>query len=154
MDCRPNARVRPASADVGHRRVDFIICRIWFLPQEGYRRHDLSRLAVAALRHVELLPCNLHRMRSVGRKTFDRRYFRPGGSLDRKRTGARRPPVDVNGTSAALSNAAGELGAGETYGVTQHPQERSFRFHFYRMGYSVNFYDQRHSSTPNANRRR
>jgi hypothetical protein len=126
MDRRPNARVRPASADVGHRNVDFIICRIWFLPQEGYGRHDLSRLAVAALRHVELLPCNLHRMGPVGRKAFDRRYFRTGGSLDRKRTGARRPPVDMNGTSATLSNAAGELGARETYGITKHPTGAEF----------------------------
>ena len=41
--------------------------------EQRRRRHDLAGLAVAALRHVELLPRALQRMRAVGRQPFDRR---------------------------------------------------------------------------------
>jgi hypothetical protein len=81
MDCCSDARVRPASADVCHRRVDLIVRWIWPLSQERNRRHDLSGLAIAALRNVELLPCKLDGMRPIGGQTFDGRDFRTNGSL-------------------------------------------------------------------------
>jgi hypothetical protein len=87
MDCRPNARVRPASADIGHRCVDLIVRWIWSLPQERYGRHDLPGLAIAALWNVELLPCKLDGMSPVSGQTFDGRDCRTNGSLDRERAG-------------------------------------------------------------------
>ena len=84
MDCRPNARVRPASADVGHGRVNLIVRWIWSLPKERYGRHDLSGLAVAALRNVELLPCKLDEMCPIGGQALDSRDFRTNGSLDQE----------------------------------------------------------------------
>ena len=109
MDCRPNAWVRSASADVGHRCVDLIVRWIWSLPQERHRRHDLPGLAIAALGNVEVLPCELDGMPPIGGQTFDGRDFRANGGPDRERAGARWLAVDVNGTGAAVSNAAGEL---------------------------------------------
>ena len=46
------------SASVGSR----------FAREQRRRRHDLAGLAVAALRHVELLPRALHRVRAVGER--------------------------------------------------------------------------------------
>ena len=37
------------------------------LRQQRRCGHNLARLAVAALRHIHLLPRHLHRMRAVGR---------------------------------------------------------------------------------------
>src|SRR2546421_1953671 len=65
VDCRANALVGAAAADVAHRLVDLLIGRLGFFPQQRCRRHDLSRLAVAALRHVERRPGLLHRVRGA-----------------------------------------------------------------------------------------
>ncbi len=62
-----NARVGAAPTQVaGHRRVDVRVGRTRLRGQQCRGRHDLTRLAVPALGHVELLPCLLQRMRTVG----------------------------------------------------------------------------------------
>ena len=131
-------------ADVAHRCVDLVVRWIWPLPQERHGRHDLSGLAIAALGNVQLLPCKLDGMRPIGGQTFDGRDFRANGSLDRERAGARWPAVDVNGTSTAVSNAAGELGAREAYGIAQDPQKRRFRLHIYGMPRAVDVQHEPH----------
>ena len=66
--------------------------RLRLLPEQRRGGHDLPRLAVAALRHVELRPRLLHGMRAVGRQALD--GDDPVGGLhasDRDRTGADAP---------------------------------------------------------------
>jgi hypothetical protein len=50
-----------------------------------------------------------------------------------------------------LSNAAGELGAREAYGIAEDPQERRFRLHLHGMLRAVDFQNKRHIPTPDAN---
>ena len=45
--------------------------RFRILGQKGGRRHDLSRMAVAALGHIVVDPGLLHRMTAAGGKTLD-----------------------------------------------------------------------------------
>ena len=62
-----NAKVSSAAAQVPfHRVINLGIGRLRNLRQQRRRRHDLSCLAVAALRHVDLLPSHLRRVRPVG----------------------------------------------------------------------------------------
>ena len=64
------------------------------LREQRRGRHQLAGLTVAALRHVELLPRALQRMRAVGRQPFDRRDL---GAGDRRHaalcTSASRVPL-------------------------------------------------------------
>src|SRR5215207_5237277 len=61
-----NAVVGGAAADIAaHRRVDVRIGRFAILGQEADSRHDLPGLAIAALRHVELDPGVLNRLRAL-----------------------------------------------------------------------------------------
>src|SRR6476659_10123777 len=71
VDCFADALISAATADVGHRLVDVLVGRPRILLQQRRRRHDLTGLAVAALRHVDRGPGLLHRMRGVRRETLD-----------------------------------------------------------------------------------
>jgi hypothetical protein len=91
--------------------------------EQRRRRHDLARLAVAALDDVEVDPRLLHRLGGARRQAFDRRH-----ALARDAdTGAeheRRARLDVDGAGAALGDAAPVFGARETEVVAKHPQQR------------------------------
>src|SRR4051812_35447739 len=63
MDRRPNALVSSAPADIPrHAIVNVSVRRMRFRGEQGNRLHNLSGLAVAALRNVDLLPGLLHGM--------------------------------------------------------------------------------------------
>src|SRR5204862_5166346 len=74
VDRRADALIGAAAADVGHRLVDVLVGRLRVLLQQRRGSHDLSRLEVAALRHVERRPCLLHVMRAGGWKALDGDY--------------------------------------------------------------------------------
>src|SRR5881397_381877 len=124
MDGGADALVRAAATDVGHRRVDVGVGGMRILREQRRGGHDLPRLAVAALRHVFLDPRALHRVRAVLGEPFDRGHTFAGDRGYGQHAGARRDAVQVDGAGAALGDAAAELGASETEGVAQHPQER------------------------------
>src|SRR6266540_5611738 len=124
MDRGPDALVSPAATDVRHRGIDLGISRLRFLAQQRRRRHDLSRLAVAALRHVLGDPRLLDAMRRRGAEAFDgNNWLGPDGG-DRHDAGPSRLTAQMHGAGAALRDAAAELGAGETEVVAQDPEER------------------------------
>src|SRR5882757_1772175 len=57
-----NASVGSAPADIpGHGGVNVDIAWVWFRLQKSSGRHDLTSLAIAALRHIDLLPRPLKR---------------------------------------------------------------------------------------------
>src|SRR5262245_34562081 len=56
MHGRADPLIRPAAADIGHRLVDLRVGRFRILLEQRRGGHDLARLAVAALRHVERRP--------------------------------------------------------------------------------------------------
>src|SRR5450755_3820449 len=72
MNGAANARIGAAAADVaGHGFVDVFVAGFGdFLEQDG-GAHDLPRLAVAALRNIDLDPGALEGMAEIVRQTFD-----------------------------------------------------------------------------------
>src|SRR5258705_6482927 len=128
MDRRADALVGRATTDVArHRMIDVGVGRLGLLLQQGGRRHDLSRLAVAALYDVEVHPRLLHRLRCARRQAFDRRYLAIGNGRDRRRARAQRLSVDVDGAGAALRDATPVLGAGEAELLANDPQQWRIR---------------------------
>src|SRR5260221_795900 len=125
VHARTDALVRPTAADVGHGRVDVGVGRARVLLEQRTGRHDLARLAVAALRHVERRPGLLHRMGARSGKPFD--SDDAVGGLDRADgdgAGAPHLAVDVHGAGAALRDTAAVLRAGQTDLLADDPQER------------------------------
>src|SRR2546423_13394141 len=107
MDRSTNARIGPATANVSpHADIDFFISGICPFPEQYCRRHDLSGLAIAALRHVLADPGLLQWMRELGREPFN------GGDLlalrarDRRDTRSHRFAVQMDRACAALRHAA------------------------------------------------
>src|SRR3979411_3048431 len=87
MNCRANALVGSAAANVArHSRVDILIARILVFFQQGDSLHDLSSLAVAALRDSNLHPCLLHWMH--GCNAFNRCDFGASNLADGSSTRA------------------------------------------------------------------
>src|SRR5690349_4773621 len=123
MDGGANALIGPAAANVRHGGVDIRVGRMRILGEQRSGRHDLARLAVAALRHVLLDPRLLHRLRAILREAFDGRHLFPGDGRDGQHAGARGDAVQVDGARAALRDAAAELRAGEAERVPQHPEQ-------------------------------
>src|SRR5579883_2324835 len=107
MDRLANALIRAATTDVGDGVVDILICRLRVLPQQRGSGHDLSGLAIAALRHVVLQPRSLHRMaHAVARQTFDRGDMRLAGATHRYLARAHGHPVQMYGARTTLRDAA------------------------------------------------
>src|SRR6185295_1542131 len=133
-----DALVGPAAADVGHRRVDIGVGRLRLLLQQRDGGHDLARLAVAALRHIDRRPGFLHRMRGVGREALD------GDDLvgrlhgaERDRAGALHFAVDVHRAGAALRDAAAVFGAGEACLLADDPEQRRVRLGLHIAHFAV-----------------
>ena len=142
LGCRqPNrladAVVGAAPAGIGHFGVDVRIGRIRVSLEQRHRAHDLPRLTIAALRHVELDPGELHGMRPVRRQALDGGDRLAGCGRDRNAARANRTIVDVQGAGPALRNATAELGAGEPEMIADHPEQRRFRRHVDGMPDSI-----------------
>src|ERR1043166_3083515 len=128
MHGRADALIGATAADVGHTPVHAAIGRLRCFLEQCRGGHDLAGLAIAALRHVDREPRLLHRMRTVGRKPFDRDDL--VGRLyvtEADRAGALHLAVDMDRACAALGDAAAEFRAGETDLLPDHPQERHIR---------------------------
>src|SRR5579871_3742413 len=138
MNGAANAFVRATATDVAaHRDVDLIVGRCRCAREQCRGRHDLTRLAIAALRHVFFDPRFLHGMRAIGRQSFDRRHAFAGRIGDRDAAGFHRSAVDVNRARAAFSETAAEFRAGETNRIAQHPEQWHIRRHVNRLTFAV-----------------
>src|SRR5215204_4770888 len=124
-----NALVGGAAAEIAaHRRVDVRIGRFAILGQEADRRHDLPGLAIAALRHVELDPGVLNRLRDFAADALDRRYGLAGGIRDRRLARAHGLAVQIDRAGAARRDAAAPvLRAREVEEIPESPEERYVR---------------------------
>src|SRR6188768_3202761 len=110
MNGGPNSWIRPAAAEIAtHSRVDLCVGRRWFLPEQRTGGHNLTRLAVAALRNVNFDPRLLDGVRAIGRETFNRRDRRFSGIGNCRDAGARGLPIDVDRACAAYPHAAPKL---------------------------------------------
>src|SRR6267378_1493105 len=145
----PSARPPPVTAEptMNLRRERFVARVVFFMVVSSglldhLGRHVLSRLAVAALRHVERRPGPLHGMGAGRGEPFD--GDDPVAGLEvADQNGARAPhlAVDVHGTSAALRDAAAVLRSGQTHLLADDPQERrpGLRLHIAHLAVDVEF---------------
>src|SRR6266545_3123066 len=129
MDRGPDARISAAAADIGDPAVDVLVAGPRILFEQCHRRHDLPGLAIAALRHVELDPSELYRMRAVAREALDRGDGLVADARRRDAAGAQRQAIDEHRAGAALRDAAAIFGAGELERIAQHPEERRIRLY-------------------------
>src|SRR4029077_4955603 len=71
-----NARIGAAAAKIScHRLVDVVIRGPWLFEQQHSRAHQLSRLAVPALRHIFGNPSSLQWMAQISGKALDGSHF-------------------------------------------------------------------------------
>src|SRR5262245_54675461 len=128
----PDALIGTAAADVHHGLVDVLIGRLRVLLQERGRGHDLTGLAVAALRHVGGSPGLLYGMRAGGRQPLDGDDLVGGlHAAHGSDTGAHQPAIDVHGARATLSDPAAILGAGQADLLADDPQQRRVGLHLH-----------------------
>src|SRR5258708_2697622 len=122
MDRTTNADIGAATADIGNA-VDVGIGGIGLFLEQSRRRHDLARLAIAALRDIFGDPGGLHRMKLTvsGCETLASGDVLAGYACHGDRAGAHRNAVDVNRAGAALRDAATEFRAGQSDLVAQRP---------------------------------
>src|SRR5581483_10978974 len=99
-----------AAADIRDGGVDVGVGRLGLLLQQRRHRHDHSRLAVAALRHIVRDPGLLHLVQRVAlSQPLDGGDLLARGGAHRKGARAHRRAVDVNRAGAALRDAAAVL---------------------------------------------
>src|ERR1700722_2450162 len=127
MHSGAHARIGAAAADIGHLRVDIRVARVRVVRKEGDSRHDLPRLAIAALWRVGLDPGLLDRVQLLLAEAFDGQDPLVGGVAARRDAGSRRLAVDDYGAGAAQSRATAEFCPDHPQFVPQRPQQRHLR---------------------------
>jgi hypothetical protein len=114
MDRLTDALIDAAATQVPrHGRIDIVVSWIRRLPQKRRRSHDLSRLAVAALRNGVLYPGTLNRMAVVVGQAFDRCNLRAHGTVEANNARPDSLTVEMHRARAALRNAAAEFRTGK-----------------------------------------
>src|SRR5438132_5273562 len=103
LDRLANADIGPTAADVaGHRIVDIGVGRMRVARKERRGRHDLARLAVAALNDLPVEPGLLDPgARSRRADRLDRRALGGADAVDRGDAGTGGDAVDMHGAGAA-----------------------------------------------------
>lgn len=91
--------------------------------EQRCRRHDLSRLAVAALGYIEFDPRLLNRMTPVFCQSLNRRDAFAFDRFKGKDAGACRHAVHVNRAGAAEGHSTAVLRTRERQVVTEDPKE-------------------------------
>ena len=128
MDRSPNPRIRSATANVArHRLVNIFIGRLRLIAQQHRRAHQLSRLAIAALRNILFQPRALQWIAQVRRQPLDRRHEFPICPRNCRNTRAHRFSIDMHRACSALRHAAPIFCSGEPELFANHPQQRSGR---------------------------
>ena len=119
-----NSGIGTAAADVaGHGRINVFICRFGLAVEQGCSRHDLTRLAITALRDLCINPGLLYRVALVIRKSLNGGDLLGAGCCDGQGAGANGVAVEMNGTGSTLSNAAAIFSTGESYLIADDPKE-------------------------------
>src|SRR6202790_1642275 len=147
MNGPPDTRIRSAPADVpGHLLINIFIGWLWFLSQQHRRAHNLPRLAVSALRHIDLDPRPLQRVIQISRQAFDRRHPFPRHSPHRRNARTNRLAIQVHRASTAQRHPATVFRSGKPELLADHPQKRRLRIHIYLHWFSVQ--DKRSHASP------
>src|SRR6516162_8374966 len=122
LDRSADTDISHASAQVAaHDGVDVLVGRVGKILEQSCGLHDLSGLAIAALRRLRLDPGLLQRMLTVGVEPLDRRDRRVCHRTQRRDTGADRASVNMHGACPAHADATAEFRALEPDLVADHP---------------------------------
>src|SRR5262252_4581039 len=108
---------RPADADIGHASaqaaghdsVDVVVGRVGKILEQCCGLHDLSGLAIPALRDLRLNPGSLQRMLTVWVEPLDCRDRCVRNRGEPRDAGADRTSVDVHSARAAHADAAAKF---------------------------------------------
>ena len=123
MDGIFDALVSTAAADIARHRFTYLVARrFWILDQQCSCLHDLTGLAIAALRNVEVAPGLLNRMIARRMEPFDRRDLPADHVGNRRDARAYGILFDKDGASTAEGLAAAKLGAGQSHLITEKPK--------------------------------
>src|SRR5690606_20111540 len=118
-------------------RIDVGIARRGILREESGGRHELPRLAVAALRYFFGDPRGLEPLPDIALEPLDGSDALPRGGRDRRAARADRGAIELDRARAAERHAAAELGAGEIEIVPEHPEERGVGRRVHRVAAAV-----------------
>jgi hypothetical protein len=140
--------VGAATARIGDFRIDLFIGWIGMSPKQSRDAYYHARLAVTALRYVEVDPCALHGMRPVGRQTFDGGHGFAGGSRDWDAARANRLAVNVKRTGPALGYATTEFGSCQPKLIADNPEKGRIRRNIDRMPNAIHGKVHGHSVLP------
>src|SRR5579871_5889746 len=104
-----DALITAASTDVAvHRLVDLLVGRRRRLRQQCRGLHDLTGLAIAALRHADIAPGHLDRVLAFGVEALDGDHRLARDVRHHDAAGADRLAVEMNRAGATERNAATE----------------------------------------------
>src|SRR5579864_119239 len=118
------AQVRHAAAETSsHDCVYGLVGWIRIVLEQRGSLHDLPRLAIAALRHLEFEPGSLQWVFSLWIQSLDCRHLGSSNRAHRSDAGASGAPLDMHGAGAAHTDAASEFGSRQTKFVTNHPEQ-------------------------------
>src|SRR5579864_5320529 len=125
MNSASNTVICPTTAYIRrHEFRNFVVRRVRSLREQRRGRHNLSALAVSALRNILRNPGLLQRMQPVRAQTFDCRDVLAGGFRNAHRASPRERTVYVHAARAAQANAAAEFRARQLKRVAQIPEQR------------------------------
>jgi hypothetical protein len=139
VNCLADAQIRTAAAKVSDFPLDVSVGWVGLVRKQGGRSHDLSGLAIAALRHIRFAPGNLGWMLCIRRKALDGGDFLTHSPTCGQDAGPDRFPVHMHCARPAESHTATEFRPCQTDRVTDDPQERSLGFHIDAIGFSIDF---------------
>src|SRR5579863_1466606 len=109
MNCLSDAQIRTAPAKVSDFLLNVRVGWVRLVRKQGGCGHYLSRLAIAALRHIPFSPGNLGGMLGVRRQALDGGDFLPHHLTCRHDARADRFPVHMHGARTAKGLTATEL---------------------------------------------
>jgi hypothetical protein len=125
----------------GHRIVYLPVSRIGTAREQSRGRHNLTRLTVATLDHLEVLPGSLdpptdRRLSN----SLDRRDRRITNAVDLGDAGAYGVSVLMDGARSAQCFTASKLRSGHTQDIAQYPKKGRVAIHIDGMLHSVHVY--------------
>src|SRR5262245_40600255 len=149
---------RPADADIGHASaqvtahdgVDVLVGRVGKILEQCCGLHDLSGLAIPALRCLRLNPGLLQWMLTVRVEPLDRRDRRVRHRAERRDAGADRASINVHRACAAHADATAEFRALESDLIADDPQERCVLGDIDRNGPVIKFEGGHDYTAPNG----
>src|SRR5260370_17176240 len=125
FNCLADSNVGHAAANTArHHRVNVAVTGIGEIFQQRGCRHDLSRLAIAALGNLQLEPRGLQRMLALRIKAFDRGDVCPGDRPNRGNAGSRCASFHMHRASTTKTDPTTEFRSCETKLVADYPEQR------------------------------